>query len=67
MLETHIDHNSNKHPAKSDEIQNLTEETTIQDLLDKTEELLRAGGLPAEALTILILGFHGRLSEETHS
>ena len=44
----------------------LDKEPQIQTLLKKTEEVLRAGGLHAEALTILILDFHGRLSEETH-
>ena len=67
MLKSHIDPNSNKYPAKTDEIQNLTEETTIQNLLDKTGEVLRAGGLSAEALTILIVGFHERLNEENRS
>ena len=67
MSVSQIDHNGNKDLAELDGIQNLSEETTIRNLLDKTGEVLRAGGLSAEALTILIVGFHERLSEEKHS
>jgi hypothetical protein len=64
MSLSQIDHHANKNPVETDKIQNLTEEAGIRSLLEKTEEVLSFGGLHAEALTILILDFHGCLSEE---